>query len=169
MLWALWGSIISTVTDITDSWHWEERDGGWNRGGGDRARICANYHPLAVLHCFNHSNSVLTRQPLGDPGNLATLDINHKANTPMLNTDMTSCHPPQCVSFFFITLTDYHNNQGTHWIKEYVFSNPLFLPSSLFNFPFCGAASDLILSLFSFIPWVQWAEDGSFRKLHHWW
>lgn len=95
-------------------------------GGGRQSRICANYHPLAVLHRFNHSNSALTRQPLRDPGTLATLDINHKANTPMFNTDKTPYHLPQCVSFSFITLNDYHNNQGTHGAKEYVFSIFLF-------------------------------------------
>ncbi len=94
--------------------------------GRRQSRICANYHPLAVLHRFNHSNSDLTRQPLRDPGTLATLDINHEANTPMFNTDKTLCHLPQCVSLPFITLTDYPNNQGTHRPKEYVFSVPQF-------------------------------------------
>lgn len=59
------------------------------RRGRRRSRICANHRPLAVLHHFNHRDIALTRRALGDPGTLATLDINHDANAPMFNTDTT--------------------------------------------------------------------------------
>lgn len=63
VLWALGGSIISTLTDITDSWHWEERDGGWNRGGGDRAESV----PAITLWLFSIVLITATVFSLGNP------------------------------------------------------------------------------------------------------
>ena len=102
--------------------------------GRRRRGICANHHPLAVLHRFNHSNSALTRQTLRDPGTLATLDINHKARTPMFNTDKSPCHPPLVRSSLRHKPHRLPKQPGDPPSKGICIFHLSFLPSSFFFF-----------------------------------
>lgn len=50
---------VRVLTDVSDSWRWGERGGGWNQEGGE-SRICASSRPLAPLHAFNHRKASLS-------------------------------------------------------------------------------------------------------------
>lgn len=61
---------------------------GWRvkSRGRRESRICASSRPLAPLHAFNHRKASLAPAGLGDAGTLATLDMNRKTNTRLIQT-----------------------------------------------------------------------------------